>query len=109
MKKAPAMKAMKAMKVMKAMKAMKVMKAMKAMKKAMKAKKVSKIAKGKFARSLVFKGIKEKTKTGLQRQDLMKNRSGKIVSKKASAAAKKRYQGSQLQKWIKAVSTARKE
>merc|ERR1712141_2145 len=71
--------------------------------------KVSKIAKGKFARSAVFKGKKEKTYTGLQKGDLIKSKKGKIVSKKASAAAKKRYQGSGAQKWIKSVSAARKE
>merc|ERR1711933_282024 len=50
----------------------------------MKAKKVSKIAKGKRARVQVFNGSKEKTATGLRKDGLVKNKRGKIVSKKAS-------------------------
>merc|ERR1711896_48031 len=79
------------------------MKAMKAMKK----KTISKIAKGKNARSVVFKGNKEKTKTGLTKSDLIKNSQGRIVSKKASAAGKKRYKN--IKGWIEAVQKARKE
>merc|ERR1719511_166254 len=81
---------------------------MKAMK-AMKAMKVSKIAKGKNARSVVFRGGKEKTNTGLTKEKLMKNKSGKIVSKAASARAKKAWSSSPLKKWIEAVKQARKQ
>merc|ERR1719460_3610982 len=88
---------------MKAMKAMAAMKAMKAMKK----KAVSKIAKGKRARAVVFHGTKEKTKTGMTKGDLIKNSRGKIVSKKQSALAKKRYATS-VKGWIVAVQKARK-
>merc|ERR1711977_110048 len=80
-------------------------KAMKAMK-AMKAKKVSKIAKGLMARSVVFRGTKEKTATGLKKTDLMKNRTGKIVSKKSHAAGKKAY--ALIKGWTAAVQKARK-
>ena len=73
---------------MAAMKAMKAAKAMKAMK-AMKAKRVSKIAKGKRARAVVFNGTKEKTYTGLKKTDLMKTKTGRIVTKKAHAAGKR--------------------
>merc|ERR1712118_316172 len=90
----------------KAMKAMKAMAAMKAMK-AMKKKAVSKIAKGKMARAVVFRGNKEKTYTGMTKSDLIKNKNGKIVSKKASALAKKRYATS-VKGWIVAVQKARK-
>merc|ERR1711988_1829018 len=90
----------------KAMKAMKAMAAMKAMK-AMKKKAVSKIAKGRFAKVVVFRGSKAKTVGGLQATDLMKNSRGKIVSKKSSTAAKKRY-ASTLKGWISAVQKARK-
>merc|ERR1712226_479130 len=86
------------------------MKAKKAMKKTMKkAMKVSKIAKGKHARAVVFRGGKEKTKTGMTKGDLIKNKNGHIVAKKASAAAKKRFQGSKIQAWAKACQKARKE
>merc|ERR1712182_45181 len=82
------------------------MAAMKAMK-AMKKKAVSKIAKVKMARAVVFRGTKEKTKTGMTKGDLIKNARGKIVSKKQSALAKKRYATS-VKGWIVAVQKARK-
>merc|ERR1719444_432540 len=74
------------------MKKVAMKKAMKkaAMKRTMKAKKVSKIAKGKRARSSVFHGTKAKTMSGLTKADITKNNNGKLVSKKASAAAKKK-------------------
>merc|ERR1712078_323010 len=80
-------------------------KAMKAMK-AMKKKAVSKIAKGRMAKVVVFRGSKVKTTGGLKQTDLTKNSRGKIVSKKGSAAGKKRY--SYLKGWISAVQKARK-
>merc|ERR1712113_735391 len=88
------------------MKAMKAMKAKAVMKKAMKPKKVSKIAKGKMARAVVFRGGKEKTKTGLTKDALLKNKRGRIVSKKASAHGKKVYKN--IEGWIKAVQQAKK-
>merc|ERR1719326_1785422 len=78
----------------------------KAMKK--KAMKNSKIAKGKRAKAAVFRGTKVKTVGGLTKDSLKKNKAGKIVSKKASAAAKKRYEKSGLKKWASAVQKARK-
>merc|ERR1712087_745563 len=64
----------------------------KGMKKSMKkAKVVSKIAKGKMAKALVFRGKKEKTSGGISASQLIKSKSGKIVSKKMSANSKKRY------------------
>merc|ERR1712070_910495 len=89
----------KAMKAMKARKAMKTMKAMGAMK--------SSVAKGKLAKSVVFRGSKAKTSGGLTKDKLMKNKNGKVVSKAMSAAAKKRY-ASGIGKWNKAVQAARK-
>ena len=76
--------------------------------KAMKAKKVSKVAKGKFAKAVVLRGSKEKTSGGLTAGDLFKNKRGKVVSKKASAAGKKRFQASALKKWTASVQAARK-
>merc|ERR1719491_2572771 len=99
------MKAPKAMKA-KAMKAMKTMKALKTMKKV---KKVSKIARGKYAKAAVLRGSKEKTSAGLTKDSLMKNRMGKVVSRKASAVAKKRFAAGPLKKWCEAVKQARKE
>merc|ERR550537_1860872 len=90
---------------MKAMKAMKAMAAMKAMR-AMKKKAVSKIAKGKYARSVVFRGTKAKTATGLTKGDLIKNKRGKIVTKKSVAAGKKAYNN--IKSWTAACQKARK-
>ena len=88
---------------------MKKVVAMKAAKtgKAMKAKRVSKIAKGKFAKAMVLRGSKAKTSGGLTKDGLFKNKRGKVVSKKASAAAKKRM-GTSIKGWFTAVQQARK-
>merc|ERR1711964_675440 len=80
------------------------MKAMKGMKKAMK---VSKIAKGKRGKSSVFRGTKEKTASGLKKSDLMRNKRGKVVSKKHHATGGKRY--SNIKGWIAAVQKARSQ
>merc|ERR1719346_882265 len=91
------------------MKAMKAKATVKAMKKATKkAMKKSVIAKGKRAKSSVFRGTKAKTSGGLTKDKLTKNKAGKVVSKAASAASKKRY-AKGIGLWNKAVMTARKE
>lgn len=101
----------KSMKVMKATmkKAMKSSMKKAAMKSVMKkkAKKVSKIARGKMAKSMVFRGSKEKTSGGLKKSDLIRNKNGKLVSKLASQSSKKRYQGGKAAKWAAAVGKAR--
>merc|ERR1739848_746685 len=84
------------------MKAIAAMKSMRAMKK----KVVSKIAKGKFAKSVVFRGTKAKTHTGLTKSDLVKNKRGKIVTKKQVAAGKKAY--ANIKGWTTACQKARK-
>ena len=81
-------------------KAMRAAKAMKAMKR------VSKFAKGKMARAVVFRGNKEATLSGLTKANLMRNKNGKIVSKKASANGKKAY--ARIKGWTAAVTKARK-
>merc|ERR1739846_241031 len=77
--------------------------------KAMKAKKVSVIARGKYARATVFKGKKAKTSGGLTKDTLTKSKSGKIVSKAASARGKKMFAQSALKKWCVATAQARKQ
>mmetsp|Transcript_83769 Transcript_83769/g.148387 ORF Transcript_83769/g.148387 Transcript_83769/m.148387 type:complete len:126 (-) Transcript_83769:105-482(-) len=84
--------------------AMKKTTAMKAMK-GMKAKKVSKIAQGKLAKALVFRGSKEKTRGGLTKDSVMRNKRGKIVSKKASAQGRRNYRN--IEDWTEAVMEAR--
>merc|ERR1712224_913527 len=95
-------KAKKAKKAPKKKKAKKAKKAKKPKKKK-KAKKVSKIGKGKMRKVMVYKGSKVKTTGGLKKTDLIKGFGGKIVSKKASAASKKKLGG-----WLAAVAKVRK-
>ncbi len=65
---------------------MRAAKAMKAMKR------VSKFAKGKLAKLVVFRGNKAATlSSGLTKSSLMRNKHGRIVSKKQSANGKKAY------------------
>merc|ERR1719162_819557 len=68
-------------------------KAMKAMKK--------KVISAKLARRHAFAGKLSQTKTGLSKSDLVKNKSGRVVSRKASLRAKKNP-------WIAACNAARK-
>merc|ERR1719356_380418 len=79
-----------------------------AMKRAMKkAKRVSIIAKGSRAKAAVFSGKKQKTQSGLTKDGLIKNKGGRIVSKKSSARAKRAY-GKTIKAWSDAVKAARK-
>merc|ERR1719375_3118740 len=78
------------MKAMAAMKGMKAMKAMKAMKK----------ISARLAKRYAFFGKISKTKTGLTKSNLIKTKTGKIVSKKMSERGKK-------SPWIAAVNKAR--
>merc|ERR1719203_318451 len=83
---------------MRVVRAMKAMKAVKAMKKV--PMKRSIVAKGKRAKIEIWQGKKIKTKKGLKKDDLMKNKEGKIVSKKRSQQGKE-------SKWSKATAKAR--
>merc|ERR1711879_349276 len=74
-----------------------------------KVKKVSVIARGKYAKAAVFNGRKAKTVGGLTKETLTKSKSGKIVSKAASARSKKRFAESALKKWCDAIQQARKQ
>merc|ERR1711920_861109 len=77
--------------------------------KVMKAKRVSVIAKGKGAKARVFSGKKAKTQSGLTKDKLMRNKNGKVVSKKTSAHAKKNWASNGAKAWSEAVKKARKE
>merc|ERR1719510_2304065 len=68
----------------------------------MKAKRVSKIARGRFAKVLVLRGKFEKTQGGIRADGLMKNKWGKVVSKRSSAAWVRRGKD-----WIDATVQAR--
>merc|ERR1712151_576578 len=74
-----------------------------------KAMKKSKIASGKLAKALVLRGAREKTTGGLRKSQIMKNKRGKVVSKAMSEMSRKKYKGSKLEAWMKAVAAARKE
>merc|ERR1712060_6317 len=67
-----------------------------------KAKKVSKVGK----KWRVFAGKKEKTTSGLKKADLVKNKRGKVVSKKMQAKGKRVYK--QISNWTVAFNKARK-
>merc|ERR1719219_784580 len=69
--------------------------------KAMKRMRASKIARGRGAKSKVLSGKKQKTVGGLTANDLFRNKRGKVVSKKLSAASKDHP-------WMKALAEARK-
>merc|ERR1712048_1432634 len=64
------------------------------------------IARGKLAKAVVFRGSKEKTTSGLTKSMLHKNKRGKIVTKKQTAAGKKAFK--HIETWVKAVSKAKK-
>merc|ERR1712112_119440 len=70
--------------------------------------KVSKIAKGKRAKSSVFRGTKVSTSGGLKKADLTKNKFGKVVSLKQSELGKRNFKKNGLDKWFSAVKGARK-
>merc|ERR1719191_1676457 len=84
---------------------MKAAKTPRTARKATKTKRVSKVARGRFAKALVLRGSKEKTVGGLRKDALMKNKRGKVVSKRASAAGKRRY--AQIESWVEGVMAAR--
>jgi len=69
-------------------------------------KRVSKIAHGRFAKAVVLRGSKEKTVGGLTKSLLMRNKRGKIVSKRKCAQGKKDYQ--RVRDWVTSVQAARK-
>ena len=77
---------------------------MKAMRR--RAMKKSVIAKGKLAKLCVFRGSFAKTQGGLKKTDLIKSKTGKIVSRKSSVAGKKAY--ANIKGWTTAVQKARK-
>merc|ERR1712224_623371 len=66
----------------------------------------SKIARGRFAKVLVFRGTKAKTTGGLTSDMLIKNKRGKVVSKRQSAAGKRAY--GNIKGWTAAFMAARK-
>ncbi|CAE8629584.1 unnamed protein product [Polarella glacialis] len=63
----------------------------------------------KMAKAVAFRGGDAGGATHLKQEDLVKNSQGKIVSKRASEAAKKRYADSSLGKWTEAVKKARSD
>mmetsp|Transcript_15539 Transcript_15539/g.35575 ORF Transcript_15539/g.35575 Transcript_15539/m.35575 type:complete len:488 (+) Transcript_15539:78-1541(+) len=61
----------------------------------------------KQAKALAFKGYDTGGATKLTKDDLTKNKHGKVVSKRASEASKKRFAESSFGKWTEAVKRAR--
>merc|ERR1712216_350683 len=64
-------------------------------------KRVSKVGTGRMAKVMVFRGTKARTVGGLKKDNLTKNKYGRVVSKKRSAKGKKSG-------WMAACQKARK-
>merc|ERR1719418_63716 len=73
---------------------------------ARKARASTKVARGRFAKSLVLKGRRERTTGGLRKDDLMLNKRGKAVSKKASAHGNRQFRN--VETWLDCMMQARK-
>merc|ERR1712129_330447 len=56
--------------------------------------------------AIVLRGSKEKTVGGLTKTLLMKNKRGKVVSKRSNASGKRAYRN--IQDWVSSVVAARK-
>merc|ERR1712050_245878 len=67
---------------------------------------VSTIAGGRYAKATVLKGRKAKTSGGFTRDHLMKNKRGKVVSKKSAAHCKRAFRN--IKDWVSSVVAARK-
>merc|ERR1719361_2811976 len=72
-------------------------------KQVMKGKRISKIARGRLAKAMVMRGKFEKTVGGLRAESLMKNKRGKVVSKRKSAVNARTSKD-----WIDSIISARK-
>merc|ERR1719272_2239349 len=66
------------------------------------------VAKGRGAKARVFKGSKAKTSGGLTKADIIKNKRGKYVSRKASNRSKNSKGGKAIIRWSQAFKQARK-
>jgi hypothetical protein len=66
-----------------------------------------KIAKGKRSKTLVYKGLFQKTVSGLTKDKLTRSKTGKIVSRAKQECGKKAY--ANIQGWIQAFLQARSE
>jgi len=58
---------------------------------------------------LVFNGEKQRTTSGLKKKDLMKNKQGRIVSKKRHNWGKKMFKANRLENWTAALMAYRQE
>mmetsp|Transcript_82020 Transcript_82020/g.228610 ORF Transcript_82020/g.228610 Transcript_82020/m.228610 type:complete len:152 (+) Transcript_82020:96-551(+) len=70
-----------------------------------KGKRAPTVAKGRYAKVLVLRGTRKKTTGGLTAESLMRNKRGKVVSKRASAAGKRAFKN--VESWLEAVMSAR--
>ena len=99
--------AMRRMKAKKSMRKMRRRSMKKAMKKSMRRRRAMRVSKFGKRRS-VFSGKKVATKGGLKRGDLKKNKSGRIVSRKASDRARRSKGFKKIMAWSAATKAARK-
>uniref|UniRef100_A0A7S1LYR9 Uncharacterized protein n=1 Tax=Alexandrium catenella TaxID=2925 RepID=A0A7S1LYR9_ALECA len=73
--------------------------------KAKQRKRRSKVARGRVAKAMVFSGAREKTAGGLTKDGLVRNKEGRLVSKRRNALGRQKYH--QVEDWVKAVVQAR--
>merc|ERR1719433_1020549 len=73
--------------------------------KGMKAKCAPKVATGRYAKAMVIAGSRERTVGGIRAEGLMRNKRGRIVSKRRNAHGKRMYRN--VESWIEAVLAAR--
>merc|ERR1719401_3279021 len=64
------------------------------------------IARGRLAKALVLRGSRQKTVGGLKTGDLMRNKRGRVVSKRRSARGHRQYKN--IEGWVEAFMRARK-
>merc|ERR1740123_185582 len=74
-------------------------------KKSIKVGRAKTIARGRFAKALVLRGKYQKTSGGIKAEGLMRNKRGKVVSKRQSARGKIMYKN--IEGWVEAFMAAR--
>merc|ERR1711972_487639 len=84
-----------------------VMKKSTAMKTVMRTRRRDNIARGRYRFAMVVKGTRSRTSGGLRKVDIMKNKVGRLVSKKRSLHGRKQYGNISL--WIESTTAARRE
>eukprot|EP00440_Ansanella_granifera_P010932 gb/GFBE01011855.1/.p1 GENE.gb/GFBE01011855.1/~~gb/GFBE01011855.1/.p1 ORF type:complete len:251 (+),score=66.92 gb/GFBE01011855.1/:1-753(+) len=62
-----------------------------------------------YAYKLVFEGRKKRTSGNLKKKDLMKNKGGRVVSRKRHAFGKRMFKANNIGAWLQAVKETKQE